>query len=78
MMKGFSEKITKSIADGISHSETNFLKRLNVVADRNAFISTWIGASMVSSMSSFKDVFITKEEYNESGENRIALFQKIF
>ena len=77
MMPGFHQRVKQNLPqclenDGIHSS--NF----HVIAEGNRDISTWIGASMVSSMTSFDKAFIKKEDYHETGEDRIPLFSKIF
>jgi len=77
MMPGFSNRINLQLKDVLNRENINY-NSYQVVAEGNRNISTWIGASMVSSMSSFNNVFITREEYNENGENKLNIFQKIF
>lgn len=73
MMKGFSQRIYNYLP---SFLETN--EQLGVVADNLRYISTWIGASMISSMSTFNKLLITRENLTENGDDRIGVFKKIF
>lgn len=40
---------------------------VNLVAPSDRHIATWIGGSVLSSLSIFKDLLVTKQEYNEFG-----------
>lgn len=77
MMPGFSNRINLQLRDVLNKENINF-NSYQVIAEGNRNISSWIGASMISSMSSFNNVFVTREEYNENGENKMNIFQKIF
>lgn len=77
MMHGFSQRIKKTLHQNFD-VELPSNTPTNVISENNRYISTWIGASMVASMSSFDKVFIKKDEYNEVGEDRLSLFSKIF
>ena len=77
MMPGFSNRINLQLKDVLNRENINY-NSYQVIAEGNRNISSWIGASMISSMSSFNNVFITREEYNENGENKLNIFQKIF
>ena len=76
MMSGFSNRIKLDLPNALE-SDLIFSKNYQVVAENNRDISVWTGASMISSMSSFDDFFIKKEDYIENGENRMSLFSKI-
>ena len=77
MMPGFSNRINMQLKDVLNRENISYTS-YKVIAEGNRNISAWIGASMISSMSSFNNVFITREEYNENGENKLNIFQKIF
>lgn len=77
MMPGFSNRINLQLKDVLNRENISY-SSYKVIAEGNRNISSWIGASMISSMSSFNNVFITREEYNENGENKLNIFQKIF
>ena len=78
MMPGFSQRIKKTLYIPLNEMDLNINSNCQIVTEGNRYISTWIGASMIASMSSFEKVFIKKEEYLENGEDRISLFSKIF
>jgi actin-related protein len=77
MMPGFSNRMNLGLKEVLKEKDISY-NSYQVIAEGNRNISSWIGASMISSMSSFNSVFISKEEYNESGETRLNIFQKIF
>ena len=77
MMPGFSNRMNLGLKDVLREKDISY-NSYQVIAEGNRNISSWIGASMVSSMSSFNSVFISREEYNESGENKLNIYQKIF
>lgn len=77
MMPGFAQRIKKTLPSYFDH-DIMYNGMTQIHAEGNRYISTWIGASMLSSMSTFNQLFITKEEYAEVGENRLKIFQKIF
>jgi actin-related protein len=74
MMPGFAQRIRKSLSD-YSDPDFNYHFTPDVIAENNRFISTWIGESMVASMSSFDKLFFTKTEYQDHGDSYLA---KIF
>ena len=41
--------------------------RVRMFAPANREVSAWHGGSILSTVSSFKNVWVTKEEYNEQG-----------
>jgi actin-related protein len=76
MMTGFTQRIANDL---YNYFDDDFVYHPpNIVAENYRYNSTWIGASMLGSMSTFKNLFITKEEFNEIGEGRFQYFQKIF
>lgn len=77
MMPGFSNRINLQLKEVLNRENISY-NSYKVIAEGNRNISAWIGASMISSMSSFNNVFITREDYNENGENKLNIFQKIF
>jgi actin-related protein len=77
MMPGFPQRIKNSLPYCSEH-EGMHSSNFQVIAEGNRDISTWIGASMVSSMSSFDKIFIRREDFLEGGEDKVTLFSKIF
>lgn len=76
MMNGFNFRINKYLPDLIKTEDVN--AKLNIVADTLRYNSTWIGASMIASMSTFNKLLITKEMWADSGEEKINIYKKIF
>lgn len=72
MMPGFAQRVREDLQE-----HTYSSSGLQIIAEGNRNISTWIGMSMLSSMSTFNNMFITRETYNDSGENYFRIFQKI-
>ena len=84
MMSGFSNRIYKELPTHLSQfyydhnnskTDNEFSNLTNIVSEGYRNIAPWIGASMVASMSTFNQVFITKEDFNEGGER---VLQKTF
>ena len=60
MLKGFPERIEKEV--------TNWAPRsldVKVIANPARNYGVWIGGSILSSTSQFKDMVVTRQEYNE-------------
>lgn len=64
MFQGISERISKEIV-GLVPAEN----KVKVYAPAERKFSVWIGGSMLSTLSTFKDQWITKMDYQEYGTN---------
>ena len=64
MYKGLPERLTKEIK---SLAPESMKKEVHVIASPIRKYEVWIGGSIISSMSSFQKMWITKNEYEESG-----------
>jgi actin, other eukaryote len=64
MYNGIAERITKEIV-----SLAPSAMKIKVVAPAERKYSVWIGGSILSSLSSFQSMWITKSEFDESGPN---------
>jgi len=62
MYKGIQERMTKEITALAPPT-----MKIKVVAPPERKYSVWIGGSILSSLSTFENMWITKEEYDESG-----------
>jgi len=62
MFPGFSKRLNREM---INLQKKN--RRVKVVAPPERDHSAWIGGSILSSLSTFQDMFITKNEYDETG-----------
>ena len=62
MFKGMKERMEKEIID-----LAILAKKINVVDRPERNIAAWIGGSILSSLSSFENMVVTKKEYDESG-----------
>lgn len=62
MYEGIGERLTKELT-----SLAPSTMKIKVVAPPERKYSVWIGGSILSSLSTFQQMWITKEEYDESG-----------
>ena len=62
MFAGFSERLHKELTLLAPHNTT-----INVIALPERKYLTWIGGSVLASLSTFQDKWISKMEYDESG-----------
>ena len=64
MFPGFANRLHKEIAC-LAPNEMNMNIRISASPDRKYF--SWIGGSILASMSSFQEKLITRQDYNELG-----------
>ena len=64
MFPGISERMTKELNMLIPES-----MKVKCIAPPERKYSVWIGGSILASLSSFEDMWINKEEYDEAGPN---------
>jgi actin-related protein len=76
MIPGFQQRIKTTFMNS-KEIEFSSLHNSQIIAEGNRNIATWIGASMIASMSSFEKMFIKKVDFMENGEERIPLFSRI-
>ena len=76
MIPGFQQRIKTTFMNS-KDIEFSGLHNSQIIAEGNRNIATWIGASMIASMSSFDKMFIKKVDFMENGEERIPLFSRI-
>ena len=62
MFEGIAERLTKEMNILVPES-----MKVKVVAPPERKYSVWIGGSILSSLSSFEEMWVKKEEYDESG-----------
>lgn len=62
MFPGIVNRLTKELSD-----LAPAFRRINVKAPIDRQYSTWIGGSLLSSLDSFLQMYIEKEEYDEYG-----------
>ena len=80
MLPGISERMAKEVTSliwnyitskvGMSEEEVSRVRskiKVKVVAPPERKYSVWIGGSILSSLSTFQQMWITKEEYEEFG-----------
>ena len=66
MFEGLPERLTKEIQKLTPSAASNKVK---VIALPERKYASWIGASILSSLSNFQCMWITRAEYNETGES---------
>merc|ERR1712080_199451 len=62
--------IFEGIAERLNEEVTNLAPasmKIKIVAPRERKYSVWIGGSILSSLSTFQQMWISKQEYDESG-----------
>lgn len=77
VMPGFKERFEDEI---LKLAEHNAKTDINVYADLHRRHAAWIGGSMLASFSTFRDMTITKEEYDNTAdiEKTTAILKKSF
>ena len=65
MFEGLPERLTKEIKNLAPESMKDLVK---VLAPPKRQFAVWNGGSIISSISTFKSMWITKTEYEEFGE----------
>ena len=76
LMPGFKERFQDEIVRQAEHSAKT---DINVYADLHRKNAAWIGGSMLSSFSTFKDMTVSNESYMETaeGERSSVVLKKI-
>jgi actin-related protein len=76
-MPGFRERFEEEI---LKLAENSAKTDINVVADLHRRHAAWIGGSMLASFSTFRDMAITKDEYDNTAEieKTTAILKKSF
>jgi len=74
MFPGLSERLTAELQQMAPPSISK--KNICVVAPPNRKDSVWLGGSMLASLSTFNDMCISREEYEEVGTD--VVFSKCF
>lgn len=64
MLPGFRERVESQIPVLAPAAMA-----VNVTASHDRMYATWIGGSILASLSTFKDMVVTKEEYFEVGSS---------
>ena len=62
MFEGIAERMTKELTNMAPAS-----MKIKVVAPPERKYSVWIGGSILASLSTFQQMWITKEEYEDAG-----------
>ena len=64
MFPGFKERLHKDLSKLVP-SETT----INIISPEKRNISSWIGASVLSSLATFSQMWVSKAEYEETGSS---------
>ena len=67
-MNGFAERLNRELAT------LSPLQKIKVIASNNAIeksFSVWLGASILGSLGSFQQMWVSKEEYGDHGKGII-------
>jgi len=71
LFEGFGERLLSEVRK-LAPRDT----KIQIWAPPDRLVSTWMGGSILASLATFKKMWITKKEYDESGKS--AIFRKIF
>ena len=62
MIPGFTRRLKKEV-----EALTPMARKIRIIADSEREYATWIGGSMLTSLSTFEKMWISRREYNERG-----------
>lgn len=68
MYNGLPERLTKEIKALAPESMKSCIK---ILANPERYVAVWVGGSILSSISTFESMWMTKEEYDENGKDYI-------
>lgn len=71
MFDGFGDRLLSEVRK-LAPRDT----KIKIWAPPQRTMSTWVGGSILASLATFKKMWVTREEYNESGKN--AVYRKTF
>jgi len=77
MLKGLKERIEHEVWDLLNPDPSKPLKKISVYTDSHRRYATWIGGSMLASMSTFGEFKISQHAYKEAG-NKFMVLKKGF
>jgi len=66
MFSGFTDRLMKELTPLVNPIVPNNVK-IKMIAPQKRYMSSYVGGSILASLSSFKDLWITKSEYQEQG-----------
>jgi actin-related protein len=66
MMKGFNKRLNKELISMVPESI-----KIKTIEKSERMNSVWIGGSILASLTCYKQLWITKEDYIENGKNII-------
>lgn len=68
MLPGFAQRVQKEVT-----MNSQAYMKVNIVARPERKYMVWLGGAILSSLSSFEKLWITKADYEESGPNIVHL-----
>ncbi|XP_009669913.1 actin-1 [Struthio camelus] len=71
LFQGFKERLLKELKTQIPHTTP-----VKIISPRDRMCSVWIGASILTSLTAFRKMWVTREDYNEVGPT--VLHRKCF
>uniref|UniRef100_A0A8C0I852 Uncharacterized protein n=1 Tax=Bubo bubo TaxID=30461 RepID=A0A8C0I852_BUBBB len=71
LFQGFKERLLKELQTGVPNTT-----HVKVNSPQDRMYSMWVGASILASLRTFRNVWVTREDYNEVGPT--ALQRKSF
>lgn len=67
LFPGYADRLSKDLTSYLPEQKTH------IISDPNRIISTWVGGSILSSLSTFPKLYISKDEYEENGASILPL-----
>jgi len=77
MLKGLKERIELEVKNLLNSDPNKPAKVVEVYNDSHRKYATWIGGSMLASMSTFSEFKITQQAYHEAS-NKSTVLKKAF
>ena len=64
MFPGIADRLSKEVSALVPNTQ-----KIKVIAPPERKYSVWIGGSILSSLSTFQQMWISRQEYDEAGES---------
>ena len=78
-MKNMKKRIQHDLPRCLKEEDSGLLDYAflaDITEKEYRYIGSWVGASMVASMSTFASTFVTRDELNEVGD-KVNIFKKV-
>jgi len=73
MFNGLRERIQEEVQNLLNKNPSKPIRDVKVYCDSHRRYATWIGGSMLASMSTFSQFKISRQSYMESGTKEIIM-----